>query len=96
MYFSAVFYCLILAGALLLGLWQGRSYGGNHWAFFGTGLDALLQRIGLYGMLALTLPPAVVSLIAFARFHLGWGAVLAGATVALGVIIYFFSIVALD
>ena len=59
---------------MLLGLWQDRSYGGgNHWAYFGTSLDGLIQSLGMLGLFILSLPPAIIAAVAFMKSQMLWG-----------------------
>lgn len=76
---------------MAFGLWQERSYGGgNHWAYFGTPLDRLVQSLGLWGLLALCAPPILATIIAFAKSHIFGGVVLALTCISLVGIVYFF------
>lgn len=83
---------------MLAGLWQdGGSYGvGNHWAWFGTPLDRLIQTLGLPGLLALCLPVALVAVVALLRSDYLWVVYLVVACVALASVTYVFVLMALD
>lgn len=97
MYLLALVYCLAAGGVMAFELWREHSYGGgNHWVYFGTPLDRLIQTVGLRGLLALCAPPLLGAIVAFARSDVLWGAILALACMNLSVVIYFFAIMALD
>ncbi|MFV0472769.1 MAG: hypothetical protein ACK5MQ_00785 [Pikeienuella sp.] len=94
---SALVYCLALGGAMLFALWFERKHGGgNHWVYFGTPLDRLIQSLGLPGLLWLCAPPAVVAAIALAKSRTRWAALLAAACIALATVTRSFAIMALD
>lgn len=97
MYILALVYCMLVAAGMLYGLWQDQKYsGGNHWAFFGTDLDQLIQTLGIAGLMALTIPPGIAAISAFSRAYFYWGSAISCATLALAGLIYFFAITALD
>lgn len=95
--FAISVYGLIVGGAMGFVLRQEWKYGGgNHWLYFATPLDRLIQSTGYWGLFPLCVPLFVMSVVAFWKSRIVWGVILAAEGALLAIITDLFVRLAQD